>query len=397
MKLNDVVRLIRGKKGTIIRLQVKTAKAGELKVYQMVRQKVELTSSAVSGEVIETKDRIGRTFKVGVVHVPSFYRDFSGAQAGLKDFRSSSADVDKVLKDFRAKGVDSVIVDLRSNGGGALSEAIEMSGLFIDRGAVVQIKQQNGRVRALPDTVAGVSWDGPLVVVCNRLSASASEIFAGAIKDYGRGIIVGDKTTHGKGTVQNVMPVSKQAFLMRPKDYGALKLTIQQFYRVNGDSTQHRGVRSDIVLPSKIDHMELGESFLDNALPFNHIPEATFTAAHSVSSKQVALLKTKSATRIAADPKFKKLSKEIDDFVDYQKKKTFPLNETKFRKLMELAKSKSQKDKEKEDKKKEEEDPSAEKEIFPDTFYNNELLNIAGDLAESAKNAKTAQATNVSQ
>ena len=153
------------------------------------------------------------------------------------------------------------------NGGGALSEAIEVTGLFINDGPVVMVKEQNGKTRSHDDLEDGVAYGGPLVVVCNRLSASASEIFAGAIKDYGRGIIVGDTTTHGKGTVQNVMPVTRQLFkFLQPDDRGALKLTINQFYRVNGRSTQNDGVHSDVVLPSLIDHMDLGESFLDNAL-----------------------------------------------------------------------------------------------------------------------------------
>lgn len=399
MKLNDVVRLIRGPRGTIVRLQVKTAKTNELKIYEMTRQKVELNDSAVRGSVILTKDRIGRDSKVGVIHVPSFYRDFSGAQQGLKNFRSATADMKVVLRDFRAQNVDAVIVDLRSNGGGALSEAIDMSGLFIDRGPIVQIKQQNGKVKALDDLDSGVAWDGPLVVVCNRLSASASEIFAGAIKDYKRGLIVGDRTTHGKGTVQNVMPVSRQVFLMRPEEYGALKLTIQQFYRVNGDSTQHRGVRSDIVLPSKIDHMELGESFLDNALPFNDIPQARFKSENQMTPDLVSKMKVMSRERVDSNPKFQKLASEISDFVKYQKKKRFSLNENKFKEEMSLAKKKDvegEVKKEEEDQDDENNDSDKTKPVLKDTFYNNELLNIAADLAGINKSVVSAQ-TNLSK
>ena len=397
MKLDDVVRLIRGPRDTIVRLQVKTAKTKELKLYELTRQKVELEAGAVRGAIIETKDRIGREAKVGVIRVPSFYRDFSGAQAGIKDFRSATVDVERILKDFRAQKVDAVLVDLRSNGGGALSEAIDMSGLFINYGPIVQIKQQNGKVKALDDVIKGVAWDGPLVVACNRLSASASEIFAGAIKDYNRGVIVGDRTTHGKGTVQNVMPVSRQLFLMQPQDYGALKLTIQQFYRVNGDSTQHRGVRSHIVLPSKIDHMELGESFLDNALPFNDIPQAKFISENKTTPGLISQLKHMSRQRVDGNQEFQKLTSEIEDFVKFQKKKRFSLNEKKFREEMALATKK--KDDDKVEVKVDEEaepDDDPEKPVLKDTFYNNELLNIAVDLTKFNKTAISAN-TNASK
>jgi carboxyl-terminal processing protease len=284
MKLTNVVQLIRGAPGTKVRLLVKSTN-GEEKVLELIRAKIELDAGAVKGEVINSTDRIGRPGKVGIVRIPSFYRDFSGAQNGKEDFRSTAVDVQKVLNDFRKQGVEAVVVDLRYNGGGALSEAIEVSGLFIDYGPVVQIKQPNGKVSAHDDEVKGVAWDGPLVVICNRMSASASEIFAGVIKDYQRGVIIGDSTTHGKGTVQNVMPVTRSFFQFNKQpDRGALKLTIQQFYRVNGDSTQNRGVRSDVVLPSILDHRDLGESSLDNALPFDHIPPARFAPSGFVNS-----------------------------------------------------------------------------------------------------------------
>ena len=333
MKLTRVVRLIRGAKDTVVRLQVKTAD-GEIKTYDLTRQKIELKSSAVRGEIVDTGKRLGdRAYRIGIVHIPSFYRDFRGAQAGAEDFKSTSRDVLKVLKEFRDQGgVDGIVVDLRYNGGGALAEAIEVSGLFIDKGPVVQVKEQDGSIRSHDDVDPAIAYSGPLVVLCNRLSASASEIFAGAIKDYHRGLVIGDTTTHGKGTVQQVMPVPPQlfAFLGNAEEHSALKLTVQQFYRVNGDSTQRIGVPSDIILPSMFDHLDLGEEFLDNALPFSKIAPAAYKpVGPDVDADSLAALRERSARRVAADPDFMKLQKDIVKFVDRKADKSISLNEQK--------------------------------------------------------------------
>jgi len=211
MKLNRVVRLIRGERGTKVRLKV-LREAGQTTMIELVRQTIELKSSEVKGEIIQTSERLGDAqgspkYRIGVINIPSFYRDFSGAQQGKDDFKSTARDVAKVLAEFKANGgVDAVMVDLRMNGGGALSEAIEVTGLFIDQGPVVQVKEQNGKIKSHDDEEAGLVYGGPLVVVCNRLSASASEIFAAAIKDYGRGIVIGDKTTHEKGPYKTSCP-----------------------------------------------------------------------------------------------------------------------------------------------------------------------------------------------
>lgn len=382
MKLSKVVRYIRGKRGTVVRLQVKTAEDNKTKIYEMTRQKIELKSQAVKGEIIETKDRIGKPSKVGVINIPSFYRDFAGAQRGVEGFKSTAVDVAKVLDDFNAKGVDAVVIDLRTNGGGALSEAIEVSGLFIDKGPVVQVKEQSGKVRSHDDVDSGVKWEGPLVVICNRLSASASEIFAGVIKDYNRGIVVGDTTTHGKGTVQNVMPVGRQMFVFKPQDRGALKLTIQQFYRVNGDSTQNRGVRSDVVLPSLIDHMDLGESFLDNALEFDRIPAATFGKLALVNPNIVSSLQKDSSKRVSSNEEFGKLQKEIEEYVESKKRRTVTLNEVKLRAEREARDDK--KDDKKDDDKKDGADDE-DKPVFPKGYYNDEVLQITVDYVNLLK------------
>ncbi len=388
MKLNKVVRLIRGDGGTKVRLRV-LKKTGETVVYELTRQTIALTSQEVKGEIIQTGERVpGTKGRVGVINIPSFYRDFGGAQQGKDDFKSTARDVLKVLNDFRTQGgVDAIVVDLRMNGGGALSEAIEVSGLFIDRGPVVQVKEQNGRIKSHDDEEPGVEYSGPLLVLCNRLSASASEIFAAAIKDYGRGIVIGDVTTHGKGTVQNVMPVSSQMFRMLngSKDRGSVKLTINQFYRVNGDSTQNRGVESDVVLPSLIDHMDLGESFLENALAFDHIAPAKFAAYGYNTPQVVAALKEASQKRVAVDPKFQQVAKDIERYLARKNRKTVSLNEEAMKR--ERDDDKAAKEVEKEE---EENETKSDKPVFAKTEYNNEVLQIALDYSSQLKAAKTA-------
>ncbi|WP_417850345.1 carboxy terminal-processing peptidase [Thalassoglobus sp.] len=377
MKLSEVVRMIRGPRGTIVRLQVKSDEDGKIKIIQLTRKKIELKESEVKGEIIEAADRVGRPGRVGVISLPSFYRDFAGASGGVANFKSAGADVAKVLGQFAREQVDVVIIDLRNNGGGALTEAVEISGQFIDRGPVVQVKEPSGYVRILDDEESGVMYNGPLVVICNRLSASASEIFAGVIKDYRRGIIIGDTTTHGKGTVQNLMDVSpRQPFrLITPSDRGKLKLTIQQFYRVQGDSTQNRGVRSDIVLPSLIDHWDLGESFLDNALPFDKIRSAKYSQVSSVNPQVVSALQKNSETRVSQDKDFQRVERAVSRYLERKTRTKISLNADTVRKEREEDEKANKEDKIDE----EEKDPDADDPIFPENFYNNEALNIALD------------------
>ena len=384
MKLSKVVRLIRGTRGSKVRLQCVKEDSSEMVTYELTRQKIELQESAVKGEIINTKDRIGRDARIGVINIPSFYRDFSGAEQGLEDFKSTARDLQKVLLDFKKQGgVDAIVVDLRYNGGGALSEAIEVTGLFIDEGPVVQVKETGSKVKTLIDEIPG-AFNEPLVVVCNRLSASASEIFAGAIKDYRRGIVVGDKTTHGKGTVQNVMPVGLNmfSFFNDRKDRGALKLTINQFYRVNGDSTQNLGVTSDVVLPSLLDNMEIGESSLENALAFDRIAASDFNMLAYVNGEVIDKLAKSSGERVSASEDFKEIQADIQKYLDRKKRKTVSLNEAKLRKEREDDKKKDD-DKDKDDDK--------EGPVLPVTAYNDELLNIAVDYAELVGSRKTAK------
>ncbi len=398
MKLKDVVRLIRGPSGTKVRLKVKKAEGGEPAIYEMVRQKIELNEQEVKGEILDLEDRIGRPTKVGVINIPSFYRDFAGAQNGDRDFKSTEKDVRKVLADFEKQGgVDAVVIDLRNNGGGALSEAIGVSGLFIKQGPVVQVKEIDGTVRSHDDENSDVAYDGPLVVICNRLSASASEIFAGVIVDYNRGIVVGDYTTHGKGTVQNVMPVADPLFrfrLFQAEDRGALKLTIQQFYRVNGDSTQNRGVRSDIVLPSRIDHMDLGESFLDNALEFDRIERAKGVYNAGLTSGPIVdELQKSSKERIAESDEFAKLKAQIDRLVERKNRKSVSLNEEVLGAERELEEETDEiyPTIEGDATTGEEGEDDEEKSVFPDTFYNDEVLEITSDYVNLLRQMKIVQ------
>lgn len=394
MKLTNVVRMIRGERGTKVVLRVQPKDATEIKTYEITRAKIELTSQEARGEIIDTQDRVGRPGKIGVVYLPSFYHDFEAERRGDPNYKSVTTDVEKILSNFRKEKVDAVVLDLRWNTGGALSDAIGITGHFIDQGPVVQVREsESSGAKVLDDDLPGTLWNGPLVLICNRMSASASEIFAGAIKDYHRGVIVGDTTTHGKGTVQNLMDVSpNQMFrLFRGQDRGKLKLTIQQFYRVNGESTQNKGVVSDIVLPSMIDHADLGESFLDHALPFHTIAAARYVANALVTPELISALQHHSEARVAASEDFKKLQHNIDRAVAKKNRQTVPLNESALRAERE---EEDQKKKETADKEAEGDQPRAVKPgapVFPKDAYNDEVLNITLDYLQVLNNRVTAQ------
>ena len=379
MKLTKVVDMIRGKKGTKVKLQI-LKEAGGIEEYELTRTKVKITEDEVKGKVLESSEWIdGRKSRVGVLRIPSFYRDFQGAAQG-GEFKSTSRDVKLVLDQFKKEQVDVLIVDLRWNGGGALQEAIEVSGLFIPRGTVVQVKEPGDNVQPFDDEDPEVYWRKPMVVVCNRFSASASEIFAGAIKDYRRGIVVGDRTTHGKGTVQNVVPVASRVSLFSQQDRGALKLTIQRFYRVNGDSTQTKGVPSDLTLPSLLNHREVGEDSLDNALEFDRITRAEYVPfSANVTDAIISQLTKKSQTRVAEDKDFTQIGKLIAKFLERQNDKSISLNESVLRAEEEELK---QEQKEEEEAIKQANGAGAKEDIFPNDFYNKELVNISADYVE---------------
>jgi carboxyl-terminal processing protease len=375
MKLSDVVDKIRGARGTTVRLEVIPAGKQDREIYSIVRDKIELTDSEARGQVIE-RERNGQKYRVGVIHLPSFYMDMDAARRGVPEFKSTSRDMTRLLRDFRSKGVDAVVVDLRYNGGGSLTEAISVTGLFIDEGPIVQVKDKDGNVQAYDDPERGTEWDGPLVVLTNKFSASASEIFAGAIQDYERGIIVGDTTTHGKGTVQSLLDLGKQLFrVMQSPKLGALKITMQQFYRPDGDSTQNRGVVSDIALPWMTDVLKgIGESDLDYALAFDRVAPATHERDGMVDQRMIEQLKSASTRRREDTDGFKKVLRDIDRYQQQKSRKTVTLNEQKF--MAERAELNAEKEEEKEF-----EDSSHSRRVVFDTksFYNQEVLEITLD------------------
>jgi carboxyl-terminal processing protease len=387
MKLNDVVKLIRGKAGTVVRLGVIPNGATETRIYNITRATVELKDSEARGVIFdEGRKPDGRPYRIGVIDLPSFYMDMGGARRGVADFKSTTRDVRKILDDFNAKGVDAVVLDLRMNGGGSLPEAINLTGLFLDQGPIVQVKDADGRIQHLDDLDRGVAWAGPLVVLTSKFSASASEIFAGAIQDYHRGIIVGDDTTHGKGTVQSLLDLGSQLFRVpEPPNLGALKITMQQFYRPNGDSTQKRGVVSDVTLPSITNHIkDVAEADLKFALEFDRVPAAQFTRYNLISRDIVAELRSRSSTRVKDSPDFDKAQARIRNYLESKERKTRTLNEAKF--LAERAEF----DADREDERQFEEQENPQGETIKRDYFVNETLAITADYILLLQNHKIA-------
>ncbi|WP_136066782.1 carboxy terminal-processing peptidase [Modicisalibacter radicis] len=300
MRLDDVVELIRGPKGTTVRLDVIPAKAVDVTrshVVKIVRDTVKLEDQAASSEVIDIEREDGK-HRIGVIKVPTFYVDFDAWQAGEEDYRSSTRDVAKEIDKLKAADVEGILLDLRNNGGGALQEANSLVGLFIDRGPTVQVRDAQGRISLYGDTDSGVAYGGPLGVLVNRLSASASEILAGAIQDYDRGLIIGSQT-FGKGTVQTLSDLS----------HGQIKLTRAKFYRISGESTQLRGVAPDIAFPSLVDPDMIGESSLDNALPWDTVRAVQYRE-YGNPGRYLDTLEARHQARIDQDPNFTYLEEQ---------------------------------------------------------------------------------------
>ena len=335
-KLSDVVQMIRGNKGTVVRLEVIPADGSPTKIIEIVREKIDLSDQAAKSEVFEFGTHPdGRPYKIGVIDLPDFYLDMQGFRLGDPDARSTTTDVRKILKGFVAQDVDAVVLDLRRNGGGSLYEAVALTGLFIEIGNVVQTKDETGRPQPRDDPDPSCDWTGPLVVVESKFSASASEIFAGAIKDYQRGLIVGDSRTHGKGTVQQMKELAGELFGETPTnlDLGVIKLTIQGFYRPSGVSPQGDGVPADVIIPSITDVLEdICESDLDNALTLNKIaPARNFPRPFGYVTPQIAAkLQELSNQRTADNEDFVKLRREIDIYKEIKSRKTSTLNEVKY-------------------------------------------------------------------
>ncbi len=324
-RLDDVVQKIRGPGGTVVRLQLLPAGAAPgsaQKVIEFTRNRVSLEAQA-SHKAMRTVVRNGRDVKVGIITVPSFYQDYDASRAGAKDYRSTTRDVQRLIGELRKDGAEVLIMDLRANGGGYLPEAESLTGLFIDRGPVVQLRDTTGRIEVDDDPDPAIFYSGPMIVLVDRFSASASEIFAGAIQDYGRALIVGQQT-YGKGTVQNAHPLNYTIFGRKP-ELGQLNVTIGKYYRITGESTQDRGVTPDISLPSLIDANEVGESTRDRALPWDHIEPASFKAEGDLKPVAATLQKLHDE-RTANSADFRYLQSDIAALEAMRSQKTLSLN-----------------------------------------------------------------------
>ena len=338
-RLDDTVALIRGAADSTVVLDVLPAEAnpdGKHQRVALVRKKITLEAQSAKKSVLTVTDA-GVTRRVGVITLPSFYQDFDARQKSDPAYKSATRDVARLLDELKQENVDSVLIDLRNNGGGSLNEAVELTGLFIDKGPVVQQRSAQGKVSQENDTKAGVAWNGPLGVLINRGSASASEIFAAAIQDYGRGLIIGEKS-FGKGTVQTMIDLDQLAKNDKPK-FGELKLTIAQFFRINGGTTQLRGVTPDILFPTMSDDEDFGESSFDNALPWVQIKAADYSPVGNLEPLVPNLLKRLDA-RVKNDKDYQYLLEDVAEFKQLRKKNQISLNEAERRKERDVQEAK---------------------------------------------------------
>ncbi len=330
-RTDDTVALIRGAADSVVLLDVLPAEAGpdgKHKLVSLIRKKISLEEQAAKKSVLSVID--GKTtLHVGVISLPSFYQDFDARQKGDPNFKSATRDVARLLGELKKEKVDSVLIDLRNNGGGSLAEAVELTGLFVGKGPVVQQRDANGNVTVESETKTGASWDGPLGVLINRGSASASEIFAAAIQDYGRGLVIGEPS-FGKGSVQTVIDLDQYAKNDKQR-FGELKLTIAQFFRINGGTTQLRGVTPDISFPSASDVKSFGESSFDNALPWVQIKAVDYSPVGDLKSL-LPILRRRHEARMKDDKDFRYRQEDIAEFNLQRKKNQVSLNEAERRK-----------------------------------------------------------------
>jgi len=334
-RVDDVVTLIRGAKDSVVRLDILPADAGpdgQHKHIALVRNKISLEQQAAKKSIIRVKDG-AVTRQVGVIVLPSFYQDFDARRRDDKNYKSATRDVAVLLEELKKDKVDAVLIDLRNNGGGSLDEAVELTGLFTGEGPVVQERNSQGNVRIDSSHDTTRAWDGPLGVLINRASASASEIFAAAIQDYGRGVIIGEPS-FGKGTVQTLVNFDQMAHSDKPK-LGELKMTVAQFFRVNGGTTQLRGVTPDISFPTVSDTENFGESSYDNALPWTQIKAANYASAGNIAS-WLPSLQSRHTLRIASDKDFQYLLEDVARINAQRKKHVLSLNEADRRKERDL-------------------------------------------------------------
>ena len=378
MKIDDVVSMIRGQAGTKVKLHVKPKTGGEREIFEITRAVIKLEDSAAQSEIVERGQKPdGSPYRVGFIKLPSFYLDMEGARNNREDYRRTTRDMEAILKSFNESNVDVVVLDLSRNGGGSLPEAIATTGLFIDYGPVVQVKEPNGPAKPMNDDNKSISWRGPLVVKTSQLSASASEIFAGAIQDYERGLIVGDPKTHGKGTVQTLLDLAPALFgAGATKPLGALKLTIQQFYLPDGRSTQLEGVAADVILPSMTAEMDLSESDLEYPLPMDSVRAQPHKDYMMVNSAIKAQLQQDSLERTSKNADFEKLLARIEAYRKQKSEKWIPLKESEYMsRRKELSSEKEEQ---------EQLEAKAEKDkVFAVNFYNEEILNVAIDYVKA--------------
>ncbi len=331
MSLTNVVKMIRGKENSRVILSVLTQKGGGVpENIELTRAKVELKESEASGRIEIVKQSDGKEFKVGVITLPRFYIDFKGASTGQANYKSSTSDVRKILEKFNEEKVEGVVMDLRYNGGGSLLEAISLTGLFVRSGPIVQVRASNRKVNVSEDPDPEIAYAGPLAVLTNKMTSSAAEIFAGAIKDYKRGILIGDTRTYGKGTVLEVLELRNLLrFINQDFNAGSLKFENAVFYRISGSSTQQLGIAPDIVMPSMTEHMEIGEMYNDNHLPWDYIDPVPHDIYDANLDKCIEPLKAKSEARTKESPEFRKLLENIEIFKKYRDRTSVSLNEDK--------------------------------------------------------------------
>ena len=337
---DDAVKLIRGPKGTVVRLKILPASGvtgSPTNEIRIVREKIKLEEQTAKKEVL-VFNQGDKKIKLGLITIPMFYRDFEGARKREADFKSTTSDVKKFLGEFKQEGIDALIVDLRNNGGGSLIEAIDLTGLFITKGPVVQRKQSDGKITQELDRDPEQSYDGPLAIMINRFSASASEIFAAAIQDYKRGIIVGEQS-YGKGTVQSVVDLDN--YMANEKEpVGQLKITIEKFYRINGSSTQHKGVSPDFAMPSAFSAEEFGESSQPSALPWDMIASTIFTPTLHVNPAVLSKVQTGFNVRLKTKPDLVKLKEDFNRWKKIKETNSISLNLTKRKKELDDQKKK---------------------------------------------------------
>ncbi|KZK74262.1 MAG: tail-specific protease [Pelodictyon luteolum] len=328
-RINDVVKLIRGKKGTVVRIKILPASQagrGPAKVIMLTRDKVDLEEQAAHKTIIQQNGK-----KIGVITIPSFYLDFEAQKKNDGSYNSTSRDVARILGELSAAAVDGVVIDLRDNGGGSLEEAVNVTGLFITTGPVVQISNSTGGKMVLRDEDRQMTYPGPLVVLVNRYSASASEIFAAAIQDYGRGVVVGERT-FGKGTVQSIINLQRPYSLFpRQPNLGQMKLTIAKFYRISGESTQHKGVVPDITIPSLIDATAIGEDTYTSSLPWSTVTRTLYRPIDDVMAPDILLLRQKFQSRALANRRYQSYLTDLAALNRIRKKKSVSLKESSFR------------------------------------------------------------------